>query len=175
MLWKVIISKSILFKMKVYGIFYLLNSIMFLSVLVVVFLSIFMLYIKNEYVYLKMYFIVMSFFVLSMLIFFICYWYIFKKIYGGGFMKFIEYVGMFFIFFFIVMGFFVYNIVVVLEGYFGKKSEFICILKFNLSSLKDNWRFNKYLRKGVLVNVIIEGVLMFYFVFGMYSVFIVGN
>ena len=117
----------------------------------------------------------MSFFVLSTLIFFICYWYTFKKTYGGGFIKFIEYVGMFFVFFSIAMGFSVHNTVAVLEGHFGKKSEFIRTPKFNLSSLKDNWRTNKYLKKGISANVIIEGLLMLYFAFGMYSAFVVGN
>ena len=175
MSWKVITNKTIPFKTKVHGILHLLNSTMFLSVLVVALLSIPMLYIKNEYAHLKMYFIVMSFFVLSTLIFFICYWYTFKKTYGGGFIKFIEYVGMFFVFFSIAMGFSVHNTVAVLEGHFGKKSEFIRTPKFNLSSLKDNWRTNKYLKKGISANVIIEGLLMLYFAFGMYSAFIVGN
>lgn len=175
MLWKVIGSKTIPFKTKIHGILHLLNSTMFLSVLVVALLSIPMLYIKNEYAHLKMYFIVMSFFVISTLIFFICYWFTFKKTNGGGFLKFIEYVGMFFIFFSIAMGFSVHNTVAVLEGHFGKKSEFIRTPKFNLTSLKDNWRNNKYLRKGISSNVLIEGLLMLYFGFGMYSAFIVGN
>ena len=73
------------------------------------------------------------------------------------------------------MGFSVHNTVAVLEGHFGKKSEFIRTPKFNLSSLKDNWRTNKYLKKGISANVIIEGLLMLYFAFGMYSAFVVGN
>ncbi|MEZ4859079.1 MAG: glycosyltransferase family 2 protein [Flavobacteriaceae bacterium] len=175
MSWKVITNKNISIKTKLHGILHLLNSTMFLSVLVVALLSIPMLYIKNEYAHLKMYFIVMSFFVTSTLIFFICYWFTFKKTYGGGLLKFMEYIGMFFIFFSIAMGFSVHNTVAVLEGHFGKKSEFIRTPKFNLSGLKDNWRNNKYLHKGISANVIIEGLLMLYFAFGMYSAFIVGN
>ncbi|MCB0458178.1 MAG: glycosyltransferase family 2 protein, partial [Flavobacteriaceae bacterium] len=137
MSWNVITNKSIPFKTKIHGILHLLNSTMFLSVLVVALLSIPMLYIKNEYAHLKMYFIVMSFFVISTLIFFICYWFTFKKTNGGGFLKFIEYVGMFFVFFSIAMGFSVHNTVAVLEGHLKKKSEFIRTPKFNLSGLKD--------------------------------------
>ena len=175
MLWKVLKNKNASFKTKVHGILHLLNSTMFLNVLIVAILSIPMLYIKNEYAHLKTYFIVMSFFVISTLIFFICYWYTFKKIYGSGFLKFMEYVGMFFVFFSIAMGFSVHNSVAVLEGHLGKKSEFVRTPKFNLSAVKDSWKNNKYLRKGITPNIIIEGILMLYFAFGMYSAFVVGD
>ncbi len=175
MLWKVLRNKNASFKTKVHGILHLLNSTMFLNILIVAVLSIPMLYIKNEYAHLKAYFIIMSFFVISTLIFFICYWFTFKNIYGGGFSRFLEYVGMFFVFFSIAMGFSVHNSVAVLEGHIGKKSEFIRTPKFNISSLKDSWKGNKYLRNKISPNVIIEGLLMLYFAFGMYSAFIVGD
>ncbi|MEZ4874249.1 MAG: glycosyltransferase family 2 protein [Flavobacteriaceae bacterium] len=175
MFWKVLKNKQVSFKTKIHGILHLLNSTMFLNVLVVALLSIPMLYIKNEYAHLKTYFIVMSFFVISTLIFFICYWFTFKRIYGGGILKFLEYIGMFFIFFSIAMGFSVHNTIAVLEGHLGKKSEFVRTPKFNINSLKDSWKNNKYLKKGVSPNVVIEGLLMLYFAFGMYSAFVVGN
>ena len=172
---KVMKSKNLPFKTKIHGLLHLLNSTMFLSILVVAILSIPMLYIKNEYAHLKLYFIVMSFFVLSTLIFFICYWFMYKKIYGGGFLQFIEYVGMFFVFFSIAMGFSLHNTIAVIEGHIGKKSEFIRTPKFNISSLKESWRGNKYLRDKISPNVILEGILMLYFAFGMYSAFVVGD
>ena len=134
MSWKVLRNKNTSFKTKIHGILHLLNSTMFLNILIVAVLSIPMLYIKNEYAHLKVYFIVMSFFVISTLIFFICYWFTFKSIYGGGLGRFLEYVGMFFVFFSIAMGFSVHNTVAVLEGHFGKKSDFIRTPKFNISS-----------------------------------------
>ena len=175
MSWKVLRNKNTSFKTKIHGILHLLNSTMFMNILIVAVLSIPMLYIKNEYAHLKMYFIVMSFFVISTLIFFICYWFTFKSIYGGGLGKFLEYVGMFFVFFSIAMGFSVHNTIAVLEGHFGKKSDFIRTPKFNISTIKDSWKDNKYLRKKVSANVIIEGLLMLYFAFGMYSAFVVGD
>ena len=82
---------------------------------------------------------------------------------------------MFFVFFSIAMGFSVHNSVAVLEGHLGKKSEFVRTPKFNLSAVKDSWKNNKYLRKGITPNIIIEGILMLYFAFGMYSAFVVGD
>ena len=134
-----------------------------------------MLYIKNEYAQLEMYFIVMSFFVASTIIFFICYWFTFKNIYGSGFRSFLEYVGMFFTFFSIAMGFSFHNSIAVIEGHLGRKSEFIRTPKFNLKSIKDSWKGNKYLSKNLSPNVVIEGILTLYFAFGMYSAFIVGD
>ncbi len=175
MKWRVIKSKNISSKTKMHGLLHLLNSSMFLSVFVVAILSIPMLYIKNEYAHLKTYFIVMSFFVISTIIFFICYWVMYKKIYGGGVKGFINYVGMFFVFFSIAMGFSLHNSIAVIQGHLGKKSEFVRTPKFNISKFKDNLKSNKYIKKTVSINVIFEGLLMLYFAFGMYSAFIVGN
>ena len=160
---------------KIHSVFHLLNSSMFLMIFLVAILSIPMLYIKNEYAHLKSYFYVMSFFVISSIIFFICYWFMFKKTYGGGFFNFVKYIGTFFTFFSIAMGFSLHNTIAVLEGHIGKKSEFVRTPKFNIKSLKDSWKNNKYIRKKPSLNVIIEGLLTMYFAFGMYSAFIVGD
>jgi cellulose synthase/poly-beta-1,6-N-acetylglucosamine synthase-like glycosyltransferase len=175
MLWKVLRSTNISAKTKIHGVLHLLNSTMFLNVLIVAVLSIPMLYIKNEYAHLKVYFYVMSFFVVSTIIFFVCYWYMYKRMYGSTFKDFVQYVVMFFTFFSIAMGFSVHNSIAVLEGHFGKRSDFVRTPKFNINSLTDSWKGNKYLKKNISAHVIIEGILMLYFAFGMYSAFIVGD
>jgi len=175
MKWRVLKSKNISAKTKIHGLLHLLNSTMFLNILLVAILSIPMLYIKNEYEHLKSYFIVMSFFVISTFIFFICYWVMYKNIYGGGIKNFVNYIGMFFVFFSIAMGFSLHNTIAVIEGHMGKKSEFVRTPKFNINKIKDSWKSNQYIKKTVSFNVIFEGILMAYFAFGMYSAFIVGN
>ncbi len=175
MLWRVLKNKNISLKTKVHGLLHLLNSTMFLSIFTVAVLSIPMLYIKNEYAHLRVYFYFMSFFVISTIIFFICYWFMYRQIYGSGFKKFFSYIGMFFTFFSIAMGFSLHNSIAVLEGHIGKRSEFVRTPKFNINSIKDSWKGNKYLRKKLSLNVIIEGILMLYFAFGLYSAFIVGD
>jgi hypothetical protein len=148
---------------------------MFLSIFIVAVLSIPMLYIKNEYAHLKMYFYVMSFFVISSVIFFICYWQMYKRMYGSGLINFTQYIVMFFTFFTIAMGFSLHNSIAVLEGHLGKKSAFIRTPKFNINSLSDSWKGNKYLNTNISINVVFEGLLMLYFGFGMYSAFVVGD
>jgi len=175
MLWRVLKSETISAKTKLHGVLHLLNSTMFLNVLIVGVLSIPMLYIKNEYAHLRPYFYIMSFFVMSTIIFFVCYWIMFKNIYGSGFKNFVKYIGLFFTFFSIAMGFSLHNSIAVLEGHIGKRSEFVRTPKFNISSFKDSWKGNKYVKKNVSLNVVIEGLLMLYFAFGMYSAFVVGD
>jgi cellulose synthase/poly-beta-1,6-N-acetylglucosamine synthase-like glycosyltransferase len=175
MLKRVITSKNISFKTKIHGLLHLLNSTMFLNVFIVAILSIPMLYIKNEYTHLRFYFYFMSFFVMSTVIFFICYWFMYKQIYGSGFKNFFSYIAMFFTFFSIAMGFSLHNSIAVLEGHIGKRSEFVRTPKFNISTIKDSWKGNKYLIKKLSPHVILEGALMLYFAFGLYSAFIVGD
>lgn len=175
MMWRVLTSKNISPKTKLHGLLHLLNSTMFLNVFLVAILSIPMLYIKNEYAHLRFYFYFMSFFVLSTIIFFVCYWIMYREIYGAGFKNFFNYVFLFFTFFSIAMGFSLHNSIAVIEGHIGKRSEFIRTPKFNISTLKDTWKGNKYLRKKVSMNVIFEGALMLYFGFGLYLAFVIGD
>ena len=175
MMRKIITNKNVSFKTKIHGLLHLLNSSMFTCIFLVAVLSIPMLYIKNEYAHLKNYFYVMSFFIMSSVIFFICYWHMYKNIYGGGFVKFFKYIGAFFTFFSVAMGFSLHNTIAVLEGHFGKKSEFVRTPKFNITTIKDGWKSNKYIKKKPSIHVILEGILAGYFVFGMYSASIVGD
>ena len=175
MMWKVLKNQNISAKTKVHGLLHLLNSTMFFCILIVAVLSIPMLYIKNEYAHLKMYFYVMSFFIISTVIFFICYWFMYKRTYGSSIKNFVQYIVMFFTFFSIAMGFSLHNSIAVLEGHMGKRSDFIRTPKFNMNALTDSWKDNKYLKKNISINVVFEGLLMVYFAFGMYSAFVVGD
>ena len=99
----------------------------------------------------------------------------YRNIYGSGFKKFFGYIGMFITFFSIAMGFSLHNSIAVIEGHIGKRSEFVRTPKFNISTIRDSWKGNKYLRKKLSPHVIIEGILMLYFGFGLYSAFVVGD
>ena len=175
MMRKVIANKHISAKTKIHGLLHLLNSSMFFCILLVALLSVPILYIKNEYGHLQSYFYITGFFVVSTIIFFVCYWYIYQKKFGRSFKTFLEYIVMFITFFSIAMGFSFHNSVAIIEGHLGKTSEFIRTPKFNINSLSDSWKGNKYLRKKISLNAISEGLLTLYFAFGVYSAFIVGT
>lgn len=79
---------------------------------------------------------------------------------------------MFFAFFAIAMGLSVHNSIAILEGHFGKKSEFIRTPKFNLSE-------NKRLKKDKTVKLswqlILEIVLFMLFLFSVVAGFVTGS
>ena len=167
---KVIRSKDVSFKTKVHAFFHLLNSTMFLNMFVLVVLSVPMLFIKQYEVY-NLYMLGLGFFIISSVLFFIFYWQMYKTIYGKGLKNFISYIGMFFTFFTIIMGFSLHNGIASLEGHLGKRSDFIRTPKFNINTIADSWKGNKYLKNTMSFNTIFEGVLALYFGFGLYSAF----
>lgn len=171
MRWNIIKSKSIPIKTKVHGILHLLNSTMFLAIFLMAILSVPILFIKNSYSHLSLFFNVLAFFVITSLLFFICYWYAYKNVHGGGFKNFLRYIVLFFIFYTIAMGFSFHNSVAVLEGLLGKKSEFIRTPKFNIEEMKEKWKQNIYITKKISKNIIAEGFLSLYFLFGIYAAY----
>ena len=166
---------SVSFKTKFHSFFHLLNSSMFLLVLLVAILSVPILYIKNNNPAYSWYFNVIAAFAVSTVIFFGCYWVTYKRIHGGGIKNFFKYIGMFFTFFSVAMGFSVHNSLAVLEGHFGKKSEFIRTPKFNVSKLGEQWSGNIYLKKNLSSGMLLESILFLYFGFAIYSAFKVND
>ena len=169
--WRIITAKSIPLKSKIHGILHLLNSSMFLMVFAIAVLSVPILFIKNANINLTFLFNVHSFFAVTTLLFFISYWYTFKNLQDVGFKGFIKYIGLFFTFYTIAMGFSFHNSVAVLEGLLGIKSEFVRTPKLNIEGLKDKWKDNIYITNKIPKNVIIEGLLSLYFLFGIYSAY----
>ena len=165
----VLSAKNISLKTKFHGVMHLLNSSMFLCVFIVAFLSIPMLYIKNMFPQLGWLFELTSFFILSTVILFVCYWFTYKSIQGSSFDNFVDYIKIFFTFFSVALGFSLHNSMAVLEGHMGKRSEFVRTPKFNINNLTDSWKGNKYLATKLSPNMILEALLMVYFLFGMYS------
>jgi len=78
-------------------------------------------------------------------------------------------VKFFFTFFSVALWLSLHNSIAVLEGHLSKRSEFVRTPKFNINSLTDSWKGNKYIAKKLSPNMILEFVLMIYFLFGMYS------
>ena len=174
MIRRVLNKKEIPLMTRLHSILHLLNSTMFLNVLLVGVLSIPMLYIKNEWGHLAWFFKISSLFIASTMIFFYCYWELYRRKHGSNFLNFLEYTRLFFTFYTVAMGFSFHNAIAVMEGHLGKRSDFIRTPKFNIKDLKDSWKENKYIPKKVHKNTIVEGLLCLYFLFGMYSAFVVG-
>lgn len=168
-------DKSVAFSTKFHAFFHLLNSSMFLVILVLAILSIPVLFIKNNNPQFTWYFNLVAFFLLSTVIFFFCYYAAYTRIHGRSIKSFFSFIGMFFTFFSVVMGFSVHNSLAVLEGHFGKKSAFIRTPKFNINSLKDSWKNNIYIQQKFSLSLAVEFLLWLYFGFGLYSAFMLND
>ena len=172
---KLLKDKSVPFGTKFHAFFHLLNSSMFLIILVLAVLSIPVLFIKNNNPQFDWYFNLVAFFLVSTLIFFLCYYAAYAKIHGKSFKSFLKFIGMFFTFFSVAMGFSVHNSLAVLEGHLGKKSAFIRTPKFNVSSLNDSWKKNIYIQQKFSLSIGVEFALWLYFGFGLYSAFMLND
>ncbi|MBC7643227.1 MAG: glycosyltransferase [Flavobacterium sp.] len=165
---RVLSSKNISAKTKFHGILHLLNSSMFLCVFAIAVTSVPMLYIKNNFVDAKFIFDIMAFFIVTSILFFVCYWQTYKSIHGTGLKNFLKYISLFFTFYSIAMGFSFQNSIAVLEGLWGKKSEFVRTPKFNVETIKNQLKENVYISKKISKYTITEGLLSLYFIFGLY-------
>ena len=67
------------------------------------------------------------------------------------------------------MGLSLHNSIAVLQGYIGKKSPFIRTPKFDIRSIKDNLKKNRYLNHKLNWTTIFEGLLALYFLGGVVS------
>jgi cellulose synthase/poly-beta-1,6-N-acetylglucosamine synthase-like glycosyltransferase len=168
---RVLKSHTISGKTKFHAILHLLNSSMFLCIFLMAILSVPVLFIKHYFSHLNYLFNIIAFFVLTTVIFFICYWNTYRTLCGGGILNFLKYIKTFFTFYTIAMGFTFQNSIAVLEGLLGKKSEFVRTPKFNIETMKDNWKDNIYISRKISKNTIIEGLLMIYFIFGLFYAF----
>ena len=149
---------------KVRAVFHLLNSSVFLLLLVAAVLSIPMLYIKEYNPNLALVFDLGSIFILGFLAMGFFYWVAAKATHPEyTFKYFIINFPMFLTF---SMGMALHNSIAVLEGYLGIKTPFVRTPKFNVLSKKDSWKGNIYLSKVLTPVTFMEGLLALYFIFG---------
>lgn len=160
-LWK----SKMPFSLRMRGTMHLLNSSVFLFLLVASLLSVPMLYIKSENPKLSWVFDLGSLFILGFVAIGIFYWFASKSIKT---VKTTSYFLLHFPLFLIFsMGLALHNSIAILEGFLGKKTPFVRTPKFNVRQKMDNWRLNTYLNFRFSPVVILEGILAFYFLFGL--------
>ncbi len=169
--WKLFSDKSLSRTTKFHSYFHLLNSSMFIIVLLISVLSVPVLYIKNDHPELSWVFNLLALFAVSTIIFFLCYWQSYSKIHGRGLKHFFKFIGMFIGFFSIAMGFSLHNTIAAIEGHIGKKSSFIRTPKFNIEGLNKSWKTNIYIKNQLAPSVFVEFALFLYFAFAIYSAF----
>ena len=120
------------------AIFHLMNSAVFICIVILALLSIPMLSIKNNFEEYKILFLIASGFLLSLPILALFYWTSMSRNYTSKAKAFFHFLFLFPMFLAVSMGLSLHNAMAVLEGYIGKKSAFIRTPKFNLSN---DWAF----------------------------------
>lgn len=171
-LLRVLNNKNIAFKTKLHALFHLMNSSIFICIVLLSVLSIPMLMIKNNFIQYTTLFKYGSFFILSLVFLSIYYFVSLASDYKNKFKAFTHFIFLFPFFLSVSMGLSLHNAIAVIEGYIGKKTPFVRTPKFNLIQDKDTWKGNKYLANNISVLTIFEIALTFYFMIGVYYAFL---
>ena len=156
---------------KVHALFHLLNSSIFICIVLMSLLSVPLLIIKENSPQFNILFKMASFFISSLFILIVFYWTSFKKNSTKPFI--LKFIIRFVLFLSVSMGLSLHNSLAVLEGFMGKKSPFLRTPKFNVatgSNLK-KWASNSYLRSSISLLSIFEFIFAMYFMTGIYMAF----
>jgi cellulose synthase/poly-beta-1,6-N-acetylglucosamine synthase-like glycosyltransferase len=161
-------APSIPFRIKLHAIFHLLSSSTFVLILVLGILSVPVLYIRIRHPEYQSVFLLLGFFQLNLLILLLFYgipYWLERR-------NKLELLGLYYfpMYSSLMMGLSLHNTIAVLEGFMGRKTPFIRTPKFNVNAVGESWRTNKYvhldLNPAINWLTISEGILMFYFLFG---------
>lgn len=157
---KLIRNRSISLGTKFHSFFHLLNSSLFFIILLLAILSFPVLIITAEGEF-PVFWMLAFIFGFATLLFLISYGIIFSRIKEHQKTSFLGKLTLFFSFFAVAMGFSVHNSIAVLEGHFGKKSEFIRTPKFNLPPKE---KFSEKIPVKLNLSFLLEISLFFYFI-----------
>ncbi len=165
LLWKVMKS-DISLNTKFHAFFHLMNSAVFISIILSALLSVPMLLLKPVFPEYKQLLNALGIFLFSFVVigflYFVSSLSTAKKNEGG-----VRYFFKTFPMFLMVsMGLSLHNAIAVIEGYVGRKSPFIRTPKFNVLSKNDKWENNNYIGYRISLLTVMEGVLALYFLFG---------
>ncbi len=155
------------FGTKVHAFFHLLNSSIFICVLLSALLSIPVLLIKNELAEFNVLFKIASLFLVSFFTLASYYYVSFFRFKEFTMKDLFRFLGTFPLFLSLSMGLSLHNAIAVIEGYVGKKTPFVRTPKFNLTNeQEDSWKKNIYRAKKINPLTIIEALLALYFATG---------
>jgi len=155
-------SSSLALKVKLECTVHLTSNIVFPFILLVAFLNVPLVIIKNEVAGYDRVFSFMSIFVLASISTFLFYLYAQRAIHLDWRRRLL----LFPVFMAGSMGFAVNNSRAVVEAIIGKKSEFKRTPKYRIVETDDDWKKKKYVQKKIGWAVIVELLLASYFVFG---------
>ncbi len=153
---------------KIHGTFHLLNSMLFICIVLNSLISVPLLYYNSVDLRLQAILQFAPLFMLSLLSL-IGFFFVSRtnRDKDMGPMRILSFLGRFPIFLAVSMGLSLHNAIATMEGYLGVKSPFVRTPKFNIKDLEDNWKgVNVYLTRKLAPVTYMEGLLLIYFIFG---------
>ncbi|MFC2123531.1 cellulose synthase family protein [Bacteroidota bacterium] len=149
---------------KAHAVFHLLNSSFIPFLFFAAFMSVPMLFIKSDNPQFNVIFNISSIFIIGFIGIAIFYWVSFRYSHKSG-SKF-DFIKEFFLYIAFFLGLSMHNTIAVLEGWMGIKTPFVRTPKFDIQSNADSISANSYIKQKINWEVILEGMLLIYFVFG---------
>ncbi len=172
-LMKVLRAGHLNWSTKLHAIFHLMNSAVFLSILMITLLSVPVIVLKNQHTEYESLFNYAGFFLISLV--FLAFFYFTSIRNQEDDRSFFGALGAFLVefplFLSVSMGLSLHNAIAVIEGYIGRKTPFIRTPKFNITDRDDKWQNNKYLVSSVSMLTIFEALFTLYAALGIFFAF----
>ena len=170
-----VLHSDLPFHKKLHGVSHLLNSTVFLLILLVSLLSVPLLWIKSSDPQFALIFQLGSFFITGLLLWMIFYYGSISRDPISAGTKIRKIATMFPAFLTVSMGFSLHNGIAVIKGLAGEVSPFVRTPKFNVVGASGGWKSNNYLISRISGITMMEFLLTFYFLGGMISAFVLGD
>jgi hypothetical protein len=149
-------------------VFHLLNSTVFIGILLAGLLSIPLLLLKRNYPVSARVLTISFSFALSLIALLAFYGVSYHERHRPESRPALRFLPEFFLFLSITMGLSLHNSIAVLEGYLGIKTPFVRTPKFNLRENRDSWKNSPYAVRKLALSTWLEGILCLYFVSGIF-------
>ncbi|MBL0018693.1 MAG: glycosyltransferase [Bacteroidia bacterium] len=166
-LGKVLMAK-LPFGTKVHATFHLLNSMLFICIVLNAVLSVPLVFYNETNPIVAGLMQYASIFSMSLLALILFFWVSRRNRLGGrGIKGFLRFVVTFPVFWCVTMGLSLHNAIATMEGYIGRKTPFIRTPKFALTDGKDDWKTRtKYISRRISPITVLEGLMLLYIGFG---------
>ena len=163
---KLLVSKLSL-GVKMHGAFHLIYSFGFISIIIYALLSVPLLFVKQFYPAYNLFFKLSSLIGISFFVYIIHYFIsYFNNTKGSVPQKIVGFIFHFPLFVSLFIGLSLSNAIGIIQGYSGIKSGFVRTPKFNAVDKKDTVFNSSYIQSNINWLNITEGILIFYFLFG---------
>ncbi len=164
---KKVLASNLPLSVKWHGLFHLLYSFGFVSIIFSMVLSVPLILVRSHYPQYETFFRATGIISISFLIYIIHYFISYTKNAAGSFgEKILGFIIRFPFFVSLFTGVSLNNAIGIIQGYAGIKSGFVRTPKFNTASVGNKLHKNKYTQLNIGCITVLEGILIFYFLFG---------